>query len=183
MAVIVIGGSGKDVGKTALVCAVIAALREFDWTAVKITGHDYEPGGSGSRTVIREETRAGLETDTGRYLAVGARRALLVMRSGDAAPIDEIRRVVGADRNVIFESNRIVDVLQVDVCLALVGEGDRKASFGRLLQRADAVVSTGEPEDVPDGVRRFRMDSAERLPEKMVEWLRARVTVTGSTSG
>ena len=42
MAIVVVGGSTKDIGKTALVCAVISALRDFEWTAGKITGHSYE---------------------------------------------------------------------------------------------------------------------------------------------
>ncbi|HEV2214556.1 MAG TPA: hypothetical protein VGR64_04640, partial [Terracidiphilus sp.] len=112
MAVIVIGGSGKNVGKTALVCGIIAALHDFDWTAVKISGHDYmaHTGGRVSASpAIHEETTAGSETDTSRYVAAGARRALLVTRSGMEVPVEEIRRAVGADRNVIYESNRIVD--------------------------------------------------------------------------
>src|ERR1700685_2862427 len=37
MAIIVVGGNGRGVGKTALVCGVIAALPELEWIAVKIT--------------------------------------------------------------------------------------------------------------------------------------------------
>ena len=173
-----VGGSGKDVGKTALVCAVIAALREFGWTAVKITGHDY--GGESAAIIhgaIREETVPGQETDTARYLAAGARRALLVTRNGQDVPMDEIRRGLGRDRNVIFESNRIVDVLKPDVCVALVGHGaERKASFLRLLHVADAVVSAESfGQDVAGGVRRFRLESVDRLPEGMEGWLRERI--------
>lgn len=166
-------------GKTGLVCAVIAALPEFGWTAVKISGHDYGPARAdasaqgNSRATIREELCAGMETDTARYLAAGAWRALLVTRAGQEVPVDQIRRAVGADRNIIFESNRIVDVVKPDVCLALMGEGtERKASFLRLLRVADAVVSAGDfDEDLPDGVRRFRLPSTERLPAEMVEWM------------
>jgi hypothetical protein len=173
--IIVIGGSGKDVGKTALMCAVIASLREFDWTAVKITGHDYEAGSVGSGPAVREEMQAGQETDTGRYLAAGARRALLVTRCGDRAPIEEIRKAIGKDRNVIFESNRIVDVVKPDVCLALMGNGaERKASFERLLRVADAVVSVGEVSDV--GMRRFRLESVGQLTAEMLGWLRERLS-------
>lgn len=176
MAIVVVGGSGKDVGKTALVCAVISALREFGWTAVKITGHDYPdseqsflPG-----AVIREETSAGQETDTGRYLAAGARRALLVTRVGDEVPIQEIRRAAGADRNVIFESNRIVDWVEPDVCLALVSGAERKASFVRLLRVANAVLMVGaaDGKDLPEGVRRFQLDAPDRLSADTVDWLR-----------
>jgi hypothetical protein len=178
VAVVVIGGSGKDVGKTALVCAVIAALPEFGWTAVKITGHDY--GTSGSQRVaqtIWEETLAGRETDTARYLAAGARRALLVTRAGAEVPIEEIRRAVGEDRNVIFESNRIVDVVRPDVCIALMSAGEeKKPSFERLLRAADAVVSVGEEMESAPGVRWFQLASVEQLPGEMVEWMRERLS-------
>ena len=150
MAIVVVGGSTKDIGKTALVCAVISGLSEFGWTAVKITGHSYQPEAALQRQstehtgpIICEETIAGQETDTARYLAAGARRALLVTRCGEEMPIDEIREALKEDRNIIFESNRIVDVVKPDVCLALVGgQGtERKASFLRLLRKANAVVS------------------------------------------
>ena len=188
MAIVVVGGSAKDVGKTALVCGVIAALPEFGWTAVKISGHDYEPGGSeGSRPdtsnqTIWEETRAGQETDTGRYLAAGARRALLVTRVEPQVPIDEIRSAIGEDQNVIFESNRIVDAVKPDVVLALEGDPREgiKASFERLLRVADAVVSLGADarvEGEPVGTPRFELDDADRLPPEMVKWLRKRLKV------
>ena len=184
----VVGGSGKDVGKTALVCAVIAALPEFGWTAVKITGHEYE-GGSGdanspgdSQPVIREELSASQETDTARYLAAGARRALLVTRSGPKVPIEEIRRALGPGRNVIYESNRIVEVIKPDLCLALVGDGaEKKPSFQRLLREADAVVSAGSViENSPLGALRFPLESVDRLPAEMVDWLRERLGEAGS---
>src|SRR5579859_4684547 len=161
-------------------CALIAELREFKWTAVKITGHDYEPAGaaaSGADKTIWEESLAGEETDTGRYLAAGARRALLVTRRGRDVPIEEIQDALGEDRNVIFESNRIVDVLRPDVCLALIGgASEMKPSFERLLTAADAVVSVGDPTGVPSGMRWFRLQSIERLPAEIVEWLRGRLT-------
>jgi hypothetical protein len=182
LAVIVVGGSGKDIGKTALMCAVIAALREFQWTAVKITGHDYEPDGAAVKSAVAdatiwEESTSGEETDTGRYLAAGARRALLVTRSGRDVPLVEIQNALGADRNVIFESNRIVDVLRPDVCLALIGgASEMKPSFERLLTSADAVVTVGCPVGaVPAGMRRFQLESVEQLPAEMVEWLRERL--------
>ena len=172
-----VGGSGKDVGKTALVCAVISALREFEWTAVKITAHDYRSAENESiigEPLIREEVSAGEETDTERYLAAGARRALLVTRVGDAVPVNEIRSALGGDRNVIFESNRIVDAMKPDVCMALAGGHERKASFERLLRVADGVVILAgtDPDGIPDGVRRFELELEGGPPAEMVEWLR-----------
>jgi len=181
LAILVVGGNGKDVGKTALVCAVISSLREFHWTAVKITGHDYGPvedQGTAPQLTIREETCAGQETDTARYLAAGARRALLVTRTGDQLPVVEIRIALGEDRNVIFESNRIVDVVTPDVCLALMGGRERKASFERLLQMADAIVTVQKSLQgaLPEGIQRFELNSADRLSAEMTAWLRDRLT-------
>jgi hypothetical protein len=181
--VLVIGGSGKDVGKTSLVCAVISALAEFDWTVVKITGHDYAAGiGEGDEVsdtglAIREETRAGEETDTARYLTAGARRALLVTRVGEGIPVEEIRNALGSHRNVIFESNRIVDAVKPDVCLALVGGTERKGSFTQLLRVTDAVVIVGgaEIDGLPEGIRRFELERADRVSAELVEWLRERL--------
>src|SRR5437899_1035365 len=100
LAIVVVGGSTKDIGKTALVCGVISALRDLGWTAVKITGHDYGPQLSASSsesasagTIVWEETNSEQATDTARYLAAGARRAFLVTRPGPEIPIDEIRVV------------------------------------------------------------------------------------------
>src|SRR5262245_7461432 len=41
MAIVVIGGHSRSVGKTSVVAGLIAALPEFNWTALKITqfGH------------------------------------------------------------------------------------------------------------------------------------------------
>ncbi|HEX4605395.1 MAG TPA: hypothetical protein VH724_15450, partial [Candidatus Angelobacter sp.] len=41
MALVVIGGHSRSVGKTSVVAGLIAALPEFNWTALKITqfGH------------------------------------------------------------------------------------------------------------------------------------------------
>ena len=189
MAVVVVGGSRKDVGKTGLVCATISALREFGWTAVKITGHDYGPAEQKSRAdaLTREEESAGQDTDTARYLAAGARRALLMTRTGSDVPIEKIRQVIGSHRNVIFESNRVVDAVKPDVCLALIGGHERKPSFERLMRAADAVlIVRGSGRETPrEGVRRFELESVDRLPAEFVTWLRERLAgaVTPMSAG
>jgi hypothetical protein len=42
MAIIVVGGSNRGVGKTALICGLIAALPEYHWAAVKIATHEHK---------------------------------------------------------------------------------------------------------------------------------------------
>ena len=194
MAIVVVGGSTKNVGKSALVCAVISALKDFNWTAVKITAHEYEQQNScsGSEAGPRvpnvwEETTGGDDTDTARYLTAGARRALLITRSGPVVPIDEVQSALGRDSNIIFESNRIMDVLQPDLCLALVG-GEvtgTKPSFIRLLDKADALVSVDSAEvempRLPAALPRFHLQSLDRLSPEFVSWLRARLDALKKT--
>jgi hypothetical protein len=188
LGIVVIGGGTKDIGKTALVCAMISGLSEFGWTAVKITGHSYELAPFLSRQaseysdpIVWEETLAGQETDTARYLAAGARRALLVSRFGPEIPIDEIRAALKGDRNIIFESNQIIDALEPDVCIALlsVEMNDAKPSFSRLMRKADALVCV-YPADMavpefPFGLPRFRLQSLDRLSPELEAWLRMRL--------
>ena len=186
MAILVVGGSTKDIGKTALVCAVIAALREFDWTAVKIAGHSYEPAESASSLssypsqTIWEETIAGQDTDTARYLAAGARRALLVTRQGAEISIDAIRATIAKDRNIIFESNQIIDAVEPDVCIALIGRDatQMKPSFMPLLRKADALVGFDriaiKSAELPSGIPRFALQSLDCLSPEMVKWLQSR---------
>ncbi len=188
MAIVVVGGSTKDIGKTSLVCAVVSALRDFKWTAVKITGHSYQPDASTSRAeskpcepTIWEEKNAGWGTDTARYLAAGARRALLVTRHGPDVPINEIRAAIEDDHNIIFESNRIVGAVRPDVCLALVGEGaaEMKPSFARLLRKADALVTLDEARiesaEKSPGIPQFHLQSLSHLPPEMANWLRSQL--------
>jgi hypothetical protein len=100
------------------------------------------------------------------------------MRAGADVPVEEIRCAVGEDRNVIFESNRIVDAVRPDAVLALVGGStEMKASFLRLLRVADAVVTVGnaEKEGLPGATLRFVLEAPDRLSPEIVRWLRERL--------
>ena len=92
-------------------------------------------------------------------------------------PIDTIQRAIRSDRNVIFESNQIVDVLKPDVCLALIGGEERKPSFDRLLRIADAMVHLRGSSSaiLPQGLTRFEVDAVDQIPIELVEWLRKRL--------
>src|SRR5713101_3191881 len=88
MAILVIGGHSRNVGKTSVVAGLIAALPERQWTAVKITqfGHGVcSVNGESCGCAIDEHTwaitqehdRAGA-SDTSRFLLAGAARSLWV---------------------------------------------------------------------------------------------------------
>jgi hypothetical protein len=185
MAIIVVGGSNRGVGKTTLVCGLIAALPEYRWNAVKITTHDHPQPVSQGRTKsahgreprapffrqiferhpaelavrpelvpvsspIWQETTPGDETDTGRYLAAGALRALLVSApdGGLSEVLNQLWPRFGRGTNIIFESNSVAHHVRADVCLLIHGVAERelplperKPSFLSALRHADALVA------------------------------------------
>ena len=155
MALVVVGGHSRSVGKTSVVAGLIAALPEFNWTALKITqfGHgicsadgkpcDCDTGDDHFRALSDEKETSG-ETDTSRFLVAGAKRAIWVRtRQGrlSEAMADIERKIAGAE-NVIMESNSIMGFLRPDVYLSVLdaARDDFKVSANEFLDRADAVI-------------------------------------------
>lgn len=189
MAIAVVGGSGRDVGKTALVCGVIAALPDLEWVAVKITSHEHwtvEP--------IWEESEPGEETDTARYLAAGARRAFLltVPHSHDlnetvlGRVLGEFFRYAGRGHNVIFESNRVIHHVQPALCLMVQAADDSppKPSFRHAVRFADALVARAESDGLREAVRVgtedlelpvFHLAQLGQISPAMTGWIRERL--------
>jgi hypothetical protein len=154
MAIIVIGGQSRDVGKTSVVAGIIAALPSYNWTAFKITqfGHgrcslDGKPCNCATDdrcwAIIEEKDAAG-KSDTSRFLAAGAKRSFWVRteqgRLAEALPV--LRRRLAQSENAIIESNSIVEFIQPDLYIVVLDPAveDFKASARRLFERADAVI-------------------------------------------
>jgi hypothetical protein len=176
MATIIVGGSGRNVGKTTLVCALIGALPEYSWTAVKISAHDH-----GHPEPVWEETASGDHTDTERYLAAGAQRALLVSALDDDFPIVRIRSALMRDADVIFESNRIIDYYKPELCLAMLGVPDahRKPSFAAFAKQVDAFVALAIDDSktfvLPREAPVLPLVDFQVMPPKLLLWLRERL--------
>lgn len=154
MAVVVIGGHSRSVGKTSVVAGLIAALPEFQWTAAKITqyGHGICSAngeacdcatGDHSWAITEERDRSG-ESDTSRFLLAGAARVFWVRteqgRLAEAMPT--LRQRLEGAPNVILESNSVMKFLRPDLYLTVLNPetGDFKDSAREFLDRADAVV-------------------------------------------
>jgi hypothetical protein len=155
MALVVIGGHSRSVGKTSVVAGLIAALPEFHWTALKITqfGHgicsaDGKPCDCATTDdhfkAISDERDLSGDSDTSRFLVAGAARSIWVRtRQGmlsEAMP--DIRRRIAAAENVIMESNSIMGFLKPDLYLSVLDgeQEDFKVSANEFLDRADAVI-------------------------------------------
>ncbi|HEU5341441.1 hypothetical protein [Edaphobacter sp.] len=142
MAMVVVGGQTKGVGKTSVAAGLIAALAERRWTAFKISlarsGEEY------AGVEVSEEKDAGQTTDTARFLTAGAARAFWVRarREDLAEAMARIRPQIEAAENVLIESNSVVGLLRPDVYLSVIDPAveDFKLSARELLERADAVL-------------------------------------------
>lgn len=154
MALIVIGGHSRSVGKTSVVAGLIAAMPEYNWTALKITqyGHsvcsaDGAPchcaSDDHSWAISEERDRSG-KSDTSRFLAAGATRAWWVRtRQGRLAEaVPTVRRKLAESGNAILESNSILKFLRPDLYLTVLdpATADFKKSAQEFLDRADAVI-------------------------------------------
>lgn len=177
MPTVIVGGSARNVGKTSLICALIAVLPECRWTAIKITSHDHD-----KTTPIWEQIQPGQGTDTARYLEAGARRALLVTAHDGNVPRVELRAALGDDRWLIFETNQVQPLEKPDVVLALVGseETESKPSFAAVVRYADAFVYAGSgpssnQKDEPHRV--FVLADLHRISPELLGWMRARLAI------
>lgn len=154
MAVIVVGGHSRSVGKTSVVAGIIAALPQMHWTAVKITqyGHGIcsangEPCDCATDdhawAVTEERDRSG-ESDSSRFLVSGASRSLWVRtRQGMLAKaMPRLRKELASAENAILESNSVMRFLRPDLYLTVLdaATADFKASAKEYLDRADAVI-------------------------------------------
>jgi hypothetical protein len=188
MAIIVVGGRSKGVGKTTLACGLIAALPEFHWTAVKVSTHAHDKTDS-----IWEESVAAQGTDTARYLAAGAARSFLATppsQDGWFVPdfpalLQRLSAVLGRGANVIFESNSIVQHVRFDLCLAVQGGLDQarsKPSFSHVVVNADAMVTHSDADRMlgGDGDSKpvFQLAALNKISPEMLEWLRKRLAAT-----
>jgi hypothetical protein len=154
MAVVVIGGHSRSVGKTSVVAGLIAALPQYDWTALKITqyGHGvcslngescHCATDDHSWAISEEKDRSG-ESDTSRFLVAGAARAWWVRTEQGrlAEAIPTIRRRLAESENVILESNSILKFVRPDLYLTVLdpATADFKRTAQEFLDQADAVI-------------------------------------------
>jgi hypothetical protein len=154
MAVVVVGGHSRSVGKTSVVAGIIAAMPAMHWIACKITqyGHGIcsangDPCDCATDdhawSVTEEHDRSG-ESDTSRFLVSGASRSLWVRtRQGMLAEaMPRLRKELARAENVILESNSVIRFLRPDLYLTVLDAAnpDFKASAREYLDRADAVI-------------------------------------------
>jgi hypothetical protein len=208
MAVIVIGGHSRNIGKTSVVAGLIAALPQFHWTAMKITqyGHGFCTADGApcdcqtddhTVAVSMERPQPGADprslTDSARYLAAGAERSLWVRtRQGIlAAAMPRIRKELDAATNAILESNSIMQFLQPDLYLSVLdaATADFKDTARLYLDRADALVVVKRPLNprwagvstrLTEQVPRIEVAPPSYLSSELIHFVRGKLTADAS---
>ncbi|MGC1783047.1 MAG: hypothetical protein WA708_11050 [Acidobacteriaceae bacterium] len=157
MAIVVVGGHTRSIGKTSVVAGLIATLPDRNWTAFKVTqfGHGIcsangEPCDceTDAHTVaVTEERDPTTGTDSARFLNAGAVRSFWVRtRQGQLAEaMPRVRKELASAANAIIESNSIVRFLKPDLYLTVLDPSiaDFKPSAQYFLDRAGAVLWSG----------------------------------------
>jgi hypothetical protein len=199
MAVVVVGGHSRNIGKTSVVAGLIAALPEKRWTAFKITqyGHGFCSAdgapcdcATDDHTLAVSVERPGGDatTDSGRHLRAGAVRSLWVRtRVGMLAQaMPRVRQEIARAQNAILESNAVMGFLQPDLYLTVLdaGTADFKESARLFLDRADALVCLerapaprwkGVSARLLEGKPRFTVTAPAYLSPELVQFVRDRI--------
>jgi hypothetical protein len=195
LAIVVVGGHTRNIGKTSVVAGLIRALPELRWTAFKISHHWHgtERVEGESAFAMSEETDRCSGTDTSRYLEAGAVRSFWVRvregRLGEAMPRlgEEFARAQAMGGNVLVESNRILEFLRPDVYLSVLdpGTADFKESAKLYLDRADALLLatqqagnsawTGEALKLLEERPCFQMRPPEYVTPEIASFVRGRL--------
>jgi hypothetical protein len=169
--VVVVGGHTRSIGKTQLVCDVIAAFPGAGWIAGKITqyghgvcaqnGENCDCAPTEHACALDWETHSDTGTDSARFLAAGARRSFwLRTKQGFLAEglplLRTALRQVGVDGNgettpLILESNSLLQFVKPSLYFAVVdpAKEDFKDSARVALDRADALILRGSPDRFP----------------------------------
>src|SRR5579864_906455 len=202
--VIVVGGHTRSIGKTQLVCDLIAAFPNENWIAGKITqyghgvcaqnGENCDCAPDEHVCAISWERRAN-ETDSGRFLAAGARRSFwLRTKQGFLAEgmplLREMLHELEAEKDrsepglVILESNTLLQFLKPSLYLMVIdpSKADFKESAKLQMDRASAFVLRqprpaaespaawqGLPLQLLRGKPQFLQREGEALPPGLLE--------------
>ena len=189
---IVVGGHTRSIGKTQLVCDVIAAFPRANWIAGKITqyghgvcaqnGENCDCAPDEHVCAINWEKHPDSGTDSARFLAAGAKRSFwLRTKQGylaeglpllRAALQETLKEATAEARPLIIESNSLLQFLKPTLYFAVIdpARDDFKDSARVALDRADALILRGAIEG-----SNARAPSWLNLPAKL---LREKPSVT-----
>jgi len=162
---VVVGGHTRSIGKTQLVCDIVAAFPETHWIAGKITQYGHGVCAQNGQNcdcapdehicALDWESQAETGTDSARFLAAGAKRSFwLRTKQGYLAEgmpllrraLGEASDEIGGDQTaLIVESNSLMQFVKPSLYFAVIdpAKEDFKDSARVALDRAQALVLRG----------------------------------------
>ena len=204
MAIVVIGGHSRNVGKTSVVAGLIARLSAYNWTAFKLTqfghgrcslnGKPCQCETADHAWAITEEKDVSGKTDSSRFLIAGAKHSYWVRTAQGQLEkaMPAIQRRLNDAENAILESNSILKFIQPDVYISVLDPAneDFKNSAQQFLERADAVIlhrsGTHEPRWAGISLRSapdrpvFVIDPPDYVNNEVVEFVEQRLKAHSS---
>jgi hypothetical protein len=198
MTSIVVGGHSRNVGKTSVTAALIRAFKEYPWTAIKISSHQHldihiHPHEKREHdcSIYEELDREG-SSDTSRFLAAGASRALWMQLKGDSLDdsLKDLQPILQSSPFIIIESNRILRFVQPDLCIMVLRYDveDFKQSARRALRQAHAIVAVNPDFSPPpwEGVSeilaripQFSTPDPQIIPAGLIDFARQQLRQSG----
>jgi tRNA(Leu) C34 or U34 (ribose-2'-O)-methylase TrmL len=151
---VLVGGTGRNIGKTTLMEMLIANLSRFgSVTGIKISNikpeglefHGKHETKSDAGFFIWEETRTDGNKDSMRFLKAGARKSFFIRTNDNFLPaaFQEMQSHLNGNEIVVCESNSLINIMKPAVFLMIKGESNRafKAYVEASLQRADYILN------------------------------------------
>jgi len=146
---LLVSGSGRNVGKTTFICGVIASDRLKKMAAIKITPHFHDPDDGlipiveNSNFRIFEETNHFSDKDTSRYLQAGAKKSYFIQTTDQF--LEESFRLTSVlldpDQPFLVESARLRHILVPELFVFIQGSDSiNKLSAVEMRQLADATA-------------------------------------------
>jgi hypothetical protein len=195
MTTVVVGGHSRNVGKTSVAAGLIHAFSKYPWTAIKITSHQHwsiplsDSNDKDKICDIYEEVDRDGTSDTSRFLAAGASRALWVRIKNDFtnASVQPLLPILQSNPFVMIESNRILRLLQPDLFIMVLRYDieDFKESARSALKLADAVVVVNSNLAMPQWkgispellseIPQFATADPQIVPPELVNFVRSRL--------
>ena len=138
-----IGGTGRNVGKTEFVCQCIKYFSQrFDVIALKVTNHFHEGEERTYSMMIEEDSDS--HKDTSRMLRAGAKKAWYVQSEHDylSKAFADFEHEVNKDTLIICESNGLRDIVVPGLFIVVKNTNlpQIKDSAKRLIHLSDKVI-------------------------------------------
>lgn len=152
---LLVSGSGQNVGKTTFICDVISSNPLRKMGAIKITRHFHEPA-KGLIPIVEtvnyrifEETNRNSDKDTSRYLQAGAKKSYYIQTTDDylKESFQLTSVLLDPDQPFLVESARLGHILVPELFLFIQGSDSIEKPFSiEMRQLADVTVFSDENE-------------------------------------